>query len=440
MNVKVSIGESIDKLSILELKIKKITNEEKQLEIRKEINELQECCKYKQEYDFYYKLLMYVNEVIWNMTDIVKGMPIENPEFATLSNNIFEYNQKRFRIKNWFNLSTSSLIKEQKSYATTHCKIIIENETDLYIKIPEINYLLLEYDTVSFETTPEIGNSIKNIFRNPTIIDNFIVEPSTSISVVVNISNYTIPLLADQYRNIFAFNIITYIIGGLLGDFIQSLSVVCENFYNTGRKGIILISNKGDKFRNGLENTYKYTYGVIMNQKYVEDYKIYNGEHYDIDLTMWRNIRNLTSNNWHYNYSRLYNVNWGKHKWIEVENDSKWSNKVLINTTNYRWSYLDLKPLYEKYKDDLLYISADINQYKFFCEKTKLPVEYCNITDFFELCTAISSCKLFVGNLSSPLYIAHSVGANRICALCGGLDDKLNINLDKIWDNIYYSI
>ena len=109
---------------------------------------------------------MYINEKIWDMTDIVKSISIDNPKFAQLSNDIFEYNQKRFRIKNCFNLSATSEIREQKSYASTHCKIIIENETNLYTKIPEINYLLLEYDSASFETTHEIGNSIKNIIKN----------------------------------------------------------------------------------------------------------------------------------------------------------------------------------------------------------------------------------------------------------------------------------
>jgi hypothetical protein len=434
MNVKVSIGEAIDKLSILELKLKKISNEQKKLEIKKEINELQDCNKYKIEYAFYYKLLMHVNECIWDMTDIVKGMSIDNPEFAKVSNTIFEYNQKRFRIKNWFNLSATSEIREQKSYASTHCKIVIQTEDEIYNKIPEINYLLLEYDLVSFDC--DCISVVQRIFKNPTIVGNSnLPEP-----VIINISNYTIPLETAEERNIFAFNPIIYINGGLLGDFIQSLSVVCENFYKTGCKGIMLISNKGDTFRNGLENTYNDTYGVIMNQKYIEDYKIYNGEPYNIDLTMWRHIDNLNHNNWHYNYSRLYNVDWGKHKWIDVKTDPKWNNKVLLNTSSHRWPLLDFDLMYSKYKDDLIFIASNKKDYDLFCEKTQLPVEYYKITDFEELCSAISSCKLFIGNLSAPLAIAHSVNTNRVCGLFGGWDDPLNCHLDNIWHNIRYSI
>lgn len=434
MNVNVSIGEAIDKLSILELKLKKISDTTKHVEIQKEINELQECVRYKKKYVFYYKLLMYINEKIWDLTDTVKTMTIDNPDFSGISNDIFEYNQKRFRIKNWFNLSTTSNIKEQKSYASTYCKIIIENEDVIYNKIPEINYLLLEYDFVSFEC--DCISIIQHLFKTPTIIYNQNVQDS----VIIHLTDFIIPETERPNIHAYDFTPITYIAGGLLGDFIQSLSVVCENFYKTGRKGSILLSDKGDKFRNGLEETYKDTYSTIIKQKYVYEYTIFTGEKYDIDLTMWRNIRNLTGHNWHYNFSTLYKVDWGKHTWMEVAKDPKWSNKVLVNTTSYRWPLLDFQSLYDTYKDDLLYISSDITQYNIFCEKTNLQMEYYNITDFEELCCAISSCKLFVGNLSSPLSIAHSLNVKRVCGLFGGWDDPLNTDLDKIWPNLRYSV
>ena len=105
MKIEVSIGEAIDKLSILELKLSRINNEEQQVEIQKEINILEECKNYKNLSDgYYYKLLIYFNEKIWEMTDIIKNMEITNPKFSEISNQIFVFNQKRFRIKNVFNI------------------------------------------------------------------------------------------------------------------------------------------------------------------------------------------------------------------------------------------------------------------------------------------------------------------------------------------------
>ena len=53
MNVSVSVGEAVDKLSILELKYKKITDENKRVEIKKEIDYLNQCEKYKNDYPFF---------------------------------------------------------------------------------------------------------------------------------------------------------------------------------------------------------------------------------------------------------------------------------------------------------------------------------------------------------------------------------------------------
>ena len=59
----------------------------------------------------------------------------------------------------------------------------------------------------------------------------------------------------------------TYIGSGALGDFIQSLSVICENYYKTGSKGILYINEKEEKFRNGLLKTYNDIYPIIIKQK-----------------------------------------------------------------------------------------------------------------------------------------------------------------------------
>ena len=186
MKVKVSIGEVIDKLSILEIKYKKITNETKRIEIQKEINELQECEEYKNKYIFFYQLLIYVNTKIWEMTDNIKEINIDNPNFAKISNDIFEHNQKRFRVKNWFNLITSSEIKEQKSYNLTYCKICINKIEDIYQKLAEINFLLLEYDIVIFDT--QYKDIIKQLFKVPTYI--FSNETDIQCENIIHIDKY----------------------------------------------------------------------------------------------------------------------------------------------------------------------------------------------------------------------------------------------------------
>ena len=438
MKIEVSVGEAIDKFSILELKMKKIGDENKKVEIKKEIEKLSECILYKNEYSFLYNLLTYVNESIWDMTNEIKNKTIEDPHFAFISNQIFEFNQKRFRIKNWFNLLIDSLLKEQKSYSSTYCKIVIENEETIYNKIAEIHFLSLEYDYIYFETP--YFDVIQRIFTIPT----FLYE--------VDISNNIQPIFLEQYviedsiRHIFELPPIKYLMGGLFGDFIQTLSVINEKFYTTGRKGIIYLSDRGDNFTGGVENTYEDTHLIITKQNYIHSYVIYDNQEYDIDLTSWRNELDtiLSINpeiNWFDIFKSNYNINWGKHKWLTIQKEDCFKDIVFINTTNYRWPVsTNFKLLYETYSNNLVFIGY-VNQYLYFTKATGINVQFLECNTFDKLCTAISSCKLFMGSLSGPLSLAHACHKDRIIGLNNDNNDRqLNSNLDKEWKNVRYTV
>jgi len=441
MDVKVSIGEAIDKYNILELKMKKILDENKKKEIQKELDVLHSCCYYKETYAFYYNLLTYVNEKIWNMTDIIKAIASDHPQFAIIANDIFEYNQKRFRIKNWFNVMTTSSIKEQKSYGLKHCSVVIEDENVIYDKIAEINYLALDYDVITFQS-PYLS-ILRGIFTLSTFIyDEHEIE-TLAPPVIIDLKTFHVDVFDDDnIKNSFEFTPITYVGGGLLGDFIQSMSVIFEKFYQTGRKGVLYISDKGDAFRNGLENTYNDTYEIISKQKYIKEYKMYNNEICDCDLTLWREHPKLFRVSWYDLYKEVYNVEWGTHAWLDVETNAKWNNIVLINTTHYRWPLnIDFNLLYQYHSDSIVFIGSDINQYIFFVNTTGLNIRFYECTRFTELCVAIKSCKLFVGSLSSPLSIAHALYKDRISSFCNIIgDNNLNTGLDRIWKNIRYAV
>lgn len=198
MKLEVSIGEAVDKLSILELKLNKIKNIDKLKEIKKEFDSLSECIKYKNLYIFYYNLLFHINEKIWDYTNLIKDIKLQEntfKNFSELSDTIFLYNQKRFRIKNWFNILVNSNLKEQKSYGETYCKIICSDKELIYQKIPEINYLTVEYDIVIFETS--ICDIINKEFKQPTII---FTDTNNDNLIIINLKEFN---LLDEIRNIF---------------------------------------------------------------------------------------------------------------------------------------------------------------------------------------------------------------------------------------------
>ena len=441
MRLEVSVGEAIDKLSILEIKLSKITDEQQRNEIQKEINALSECLQHKHTYEFYYNILMYVNERIWTMTDDIKQMTPNDPSFAHIANKIFEFNQKRFRIKTRFNLLTSSNIKEQKSYAASHCQIDIDSEDTFFKKVPEIHYLSIEYDVITFS-----GKYLLDL--NKADLD---LLPLTTN---VLLSEFSIP--SEVPRTLFEDAPLAYLVGGMFGDFIQCLSIISEVYYNTGRKGILYIGeNSGEPFLNGVQNTYNDTYPVIINQPYIHNYQIFNSKiHYiNINLTNWRTNANIFYQNWYHTFNQTYGIKWGAHKWLNVEYDEKWKNRVVINTTVNRFANnIDFSLLKTMYQNDLLFISAKDStpekttslNHAYFEKTANISIEYHEFASFSELTTIINSCKLFVGSLSAPLSIAHALHKPRICGfyICddSNADYRMNVGLDAYLPNLRYKI
>ena len=436
MLINISIGDVVDKYSILELKLKKINCENKIFEIKKEFDNLKQCSDIISKNDYYYKLLLYVNEEIWDLTEIIKKIDIKNDNFSEISYKIFELNQKRFRIKNIFNLLYVSHIKEQKSYSEISCEIIIENVDTLLKKIPEINYLSLEYDLIFIKASDECVDICKKIFNNPLIIyDNI----KTKFSV--DLKNFNI---TEDLKNVYDFKPFTYISSGSFGDFIHQLSIINEKFYETGKKGILYITDKYLPFRLGESHTYHDTYDIISNQIYIKEYKIYNNELYDINLSEWRNYPCIYANKdyfnkfkntyiswikskyldldsingtWYYIFKTVYNIEWAKHKWFDIPVDKKWENVIFINNVHYRDILnLDFSKL-KKYSEKIFFICNNESDYNNFKINKNIDIECYYPKNFYETCVAINSCKLFIGALSGFLTIAHACNIPHIVGL-----------------------
>lgn len=432
MNIEVSVGEAIDKLSILELKMIKIDDINKKIEIQKEINALNACHKYKECY-LYYNLLMYVNEQIWDMTDIIRGVTVEDPRFASLSNKMFEFRQKRFRVKNWFNLITRSNIKDQKGYTPSRCEISISSKDVFYNKISEIIYLCLEYDVITIVSN--FNDVIRSIFHIPTITYSTINDINHATSILLE--NFEIP--DKQLMHIFEFKPIVYISGGLLGDFVHQLSTINEHFLSTGRKGILYMANIGDAFRFGLSRTYEDMVPVVSKQIYIKKYAIYNNEKYDVNLSDWRHSKLLYKTSWDKLFLNTYNVQWGAHKWLSVPVDDKWKDTILVSTNSYRPTYnIDYAQLFKTYGGNIKFIMLDPNEYNWFKHNYNIHnIDAYSPLSIYEWCIAINSCKLFIGNFSSPLAFAYAMHKKCVAGM-SERDEIHQLGLDKVIPNVIH--
>lgn len=122
ISVPVSVGELIDKLSILQVKKKKISNPEKLSYVNKEFELLYNTsAEYlnNMEIENLYHDLVTTNSNLWDIEDRLRVLEQSGKfegEFIDLARKVYFTNDKRFELKNEINLLTSSEIREIKEY------------------------------------------------------------------------------------------------------------------------------------------------------------------------------------------------------------------------------------------------------------------------------------------------------------------------------------
>ena len=122
ISVPVSVGELIDKLSILHVKQTKISNQEKLSYINKEFELLYNMSSYHLndiEISKLYHELVEVNSKLWEIEDglrILESKSIFNEVFVQLARKVYFTNDERFSLKNKINDLTNSEVREQKEY------------------------------------------------------------------------------------------------------------------------------------------------------------------------------------------------------------------------------------------------------------------------------------------------------------------------------------
>ena len=122
ITIPVSVGELIDKLSILRVKQTKITNPEKLTYVNKEFELLYNFSSVyfnNEEISKLYHELVETNSKLWDIEDKLRVLETEKnfeSEFIELARAVYYTNDKRFVLKNEINERTSSEIREVKEY------------------------------------------------------------------------------------------------------------------------------------------------------------------------------------------------------------------------------------------------------------------------------------------------------------------------------------
>ena len=123
LQVPVSVGEVLDKITILQIKLAHISHAAKRVNIQNELDALLPLVAGDEFTTEQMQGLMAdlkaVNEALWDIEDDIREKEAGNSfdaEFIRLARAVYVTNDKRAKIKKQINLATGSALIEEKSY------------------------------------------------------------------------------------------------------------------------------------------------------------------------------------------------------------------------------------------------------------------------------------------------------------------------------------
>lgn len=258
-------------------------------------------------------------------------------------------------------------------------------------------------------------------------------------------------------------NTLNFVMGGKLGDFIQSLITVKGLCSKYNKKANLYIFDIGWDF--GINNVYKELYPIIIHQEYINNFNILQDYYLDpiqtpskntpiqifdkklleegyIDLGNYIRSPFLYKNCWSELFSKTFNFPIPtNNKWMSYDKvNNNLVDKVLIHRkhigrTNNNFPYNDIV---NKYKDNLIFISSNEKDYEIFPYKSQIPfLKMETLDDWF---TSLNSCYMIISNLTGPAAIAHALDKLRIIELPETVDSYHCIGEEKYSKNIYWYI
>jgi hypothetical protein len=234
---------------------------------------------------------------------------------------------------------------------------------------------------------------------------------------------------------------INFVAGGRTGDLLHNLiavKLICEK--NKTKANLFITDNGkfgGDSFSFSIQKTYNDLKDLIEYQEYIDNFNILNEENEPkeyINLNSWRYKGFLNTTNWINLISKSYNTSVIYTNWINYKKNSFYEDKILIHRSSHRRT--DSFPWDSITKNNKCYfITTDRGEYESFTYKER--VELLFFDSFSDFAESINSCKFFIGNMSTPLALAHSLGVNRLAELY--ISDQVHyIGEENFLKNYFY--
>jgi len=200
ITLPVSYGEAFDKMSILDIKLNKITDHRRN-DVETEYNMIKKNIFHLMNgnINYHYKTLYDSNQLIWDMQDQFR---YENGG-SELCDKIILENDRRFRIKSKINNLLRSELVEQKGYVKRKAFVLTHlGLGDMITSIGLIRYLATLYEEVKVVCKKSYQKNVELIYSDDNTITIYPVDNDINISPKFGFSNELFNTITKDYTTI----------------------------------------------------------------------------------------------------------------------------------------------------------------------------------------------------------------------------------------------
>jgi len=183
ITLPVSLGEALDKLTILDIKRKKITDDTRKADVDKEYAVLLDYLKpYVTKFAYHYRILCDINLSLWEIQDMFHGKNTTPEQGAQFCKEILLENDRRFRVKAKINTLAQSKLREQKGYDLKKALVYTHlGLGDMYWMNGAVRYLATAYDEVHVVCKKKYAKNASDMYADDPNIKLLLIDDDADL-------------------------------------------------------------------------------------------------------------------------------------------------------------------------------------------------------------------------------------------------------------------
>jgi hypothetical protein len=179
-----SIGEALDRLTILQLKLEFIQDKRRE-DVQREYNDLFDLVKdYIARDPYHYEKLLLVNKIMWQIQDVLhEGKANDKEHEYQLMKELAVQNQRRFRIKRTLNENLGSKHREQKGYKGKKVFLLSHlGMGDQLFMNGAVRFYATYYDEVCLVVKMATLENVKALYKDEPAVSFHVINDDAEIS------------------------------------------------------------------------------------------------------------------------------------------------------------------------------------------------------------------------------------------------------------------